>query len=115
AKVCPTGSIAFGDVDALRVKARQRVSTLQSQGYQKAQLYGDTNILGGLNVMYLLLDDPEVYGQPRNPQVPQRGLVSSSLVSIGTAVALGVSALVAFRERGKGPGIGPAKVGKKEE
>ncbi len=100
AKACPTGSITFGNVDELRIMARQRVATLKQAGHSKAQLYGDTNILGGLNVSYLLLDDPEVYGQPRNPQLPQRNLVTSSLVSIGTAVLLGISAMVAFRERG---------------
>ncbi len=100
AKACPTDSIVFGDVDELRVKARQRVETLKSLGYSKASLYGDTDILGGLNVFYLLLDDPEVYGQPRNPQLPQRNLIPGSLWSVGTALVLFVSALVAFRNRG---------------
>ncbi len=57
-------------------------------------------MLGGLNVFYLLLDEPEVYGQPRNPQLPQKNLISGSLFSIGTAILLGLSALVAFRNRG---------------
>jgi formate dehydrogenase iron-sulfur subunit len=100
AKACPTDSIVFGDVDELRAKARQRVETLKSLGYSKASLYGDTDILGGLNVFYLLLDDPEVYGQPRNPQLPQRNLIPGSLWSVGTALVLFVSALVAFRNRG---------------
>jgi formate dehydrogenase iron-sulfur subunit len=100
AKACPTDSIVFGDVDELRVKARQRVDTLKQQGFNKAQLYGDSDILGGLNVFYLLLDDPEEYGQPRAPQLPQKTLIPSSLASIGTAIVLGLSALVAFRERG---------------
>jgi formate dehydrogenase iron-sulfur subunit len=57
-------------------------------------------VLGGLNVFYLLLDEPEVYGQPRNPQLPQKNLVTNSLFSVGTALLLGLSALVAFRSRG---------------
>ncbi|RPI20703.1 MAG: 4Fe-4S dicluster domain-containing protein, partial [Chloroflexota bacterium] len=64
AKVCPTGSIQYGDVDKLMATAQQRVGTLKGQGYQKAQLYGEANILGGLNVFYLLLDEPGVYGLP---------------------------------------------------
>jgi len=100
AKACPTDSIVFGEVDELRVKARQRVETLKTQGFNQAQIYGDTDILGGLNVFYLLLDDPEVYGQPRAPQLPQKNLISDTLVSIGTAIVLGLSALIAFRERG---------------
>jgi formate dehydrogenase iron-sulfur subunit len=100
AKACPTDSIVFGDVDQLRVQARQRVSALRSLGFNKAHLYGDTDILGGLNVFYLLLDDPEVYGQPVNPQLPQRNLVPSSLGSLGSAILLGLSALIALRTRG---------------
>jgi len=100
AKACPTDSIVFGEVDELRAQARQRVDTLKTLGYNKAQLYGDTDILGGLNVFYLLLDDPEEYGQPRAPQLPQKNLIPGSLASIGTAIVLGLSALIAFRERG---------------
>jgi formate dehydrogenase iron-sulfur subunit len=100
AKACPTDSIVFGEVEELRVQARQRVNTLKQQGFQNAQLYGDTDILGGLNVFYLLLDDPEEYGQPRAPQLPQKNLIGGSLASIGTAILLGLSALIAFRERG---------------
>jgi formate dehydrogenase iron-sulfur subunit len=101
AKACPTDSIVFGEVDELRVAARQRVENLKQLGHTNAQLYGDTDILGGLNVFYLLLDDPEVYQQPRNPQLPQRNLWPSSLLSIGTSIILGLSALVAFRNRGQ--------------
>ncbi|MEK9162780.1 MAG: 4Fe-4S dicluster domain-containing protein, partial [Chloroflexota bacterium] len=100
AKACPTDSIVYGDVDAMRVSARKRVDTLKSLGFNKAQLYGDTDILGGLNVFYLLLDEPEVYKQPRNPQLPQKNLIPGSLWSVGAAIALGVSALIAFRTRG---------------
>jgi formate dehydrogenase iron-sulfur subunit len=100
AKACPTDSIVFGEVDELRAQARQRVDTLKTLGYNKAQLYGDTDILGGLNVFYLLLDDPEEDGQPRAPQLPQKNVLPGSLASIGTAIVLGLSALIAFRERG---------------
>ena len=101
AKACPTDSITFGDVDELRAEARQRVDTLKSLGHTKANLYGDTDILGGLNVFYLLLDEPEVYGQPSNPQLPQKNLFPGSLLSIGTSILLGLSAIVAFRNRGQ--------------
>lgn len=99
AKVCPTGSIKYGEVSELRAEAKKRVDTLHQAGFAKAQIYGDENILGGLNVFYLLLDDPQVYGQPANPQLPQRNLVAGTLVSAATAVVLGLSALIAFRQR----------------
>ncbi len=99
AKACPTDSIVFGDVDELRSQARQRVSTLRQLGYSKAQIYGDDDVLGGLNVFYLLLDDPEVYGQPANPQLPQRNLIPNSVWSVGSAILVGLAALVSFRTR----------------
>jgi formate dehydrogenase iron-sulfur subunit len=87
-------------VEELRGKARQRVDLLKSMGFNKAQIYGDTDILGGLNVFYLLLDDPEEYSQPRAPQLPMKNVVPGSLASVGTAILLGLSAVFAFRERG---------------
>jgi formate dehydrogenase iron-sulfur subunit len=100
AKACPTDSIVYGEVDDLRTRARARVDTLKAQGFNKAHLYGDTDVLGGLNVFYLLLDDPEVYGQPRNPQLPQKNLIPSSLASVVTGIVLAISGLIAFRNRG---------------
>ncbi len=112
AKACPTGSIQFGNVDELRVLASQRLAVLKKAGFAKAQIYGDATgpaaILGGLNVFYLLLDDPQVYGQPVNPQLPERNLVTGTLVSAATAVVLGVSALVAFRRRRTGQANPPS-------
>lgn len=108
AKVCPTGSIKFGNVDELRVLARQRLADLQKAGFTRANLYGgDEAFLGGLNVFYLLMDAPEVYGQPPNPQLPERNLFIDSVVSVGTAVLLGLSAMIAFRRRRINDGAAP--------
>lgn len=97
---CPTASIQFGPIEDLKVRAQQRVETLKAQGFQNAQLYGaDENILGGLNAFYLLVDRPETYGLPANPKLPSRSVLPSSLWSIGSALALGVAALVSFRRR----------------
>ena len=54
----------------------------------------------GLNVFYLLLDDPEVYGQPANPQLPQKNMVPGYGWSIGSAIMLFLSSLIALRMRG---------------
>ena len=87
AKACPTDSIQFGFRDEL-----------------VAKLYGaDSNgFLGGLNAFFLLLAKPATYNLPENPQRPQRNVVVDSLFSIGSAILVGVGALLAFRERGKG-------------
>lgn len=100
AKACPTESIQFGPIEELRVRAQQRVEDLKTQGFQNAQLYGaDETILGGLNAFYLLVDRPETYGLPANPKLPSRTVLPSSLWSIGSAIAVGIAALVSFRRR----------------
>ncbi len=101
-KACPTGSIEFGDVEQLRVKANARLAALQSAGQDKAQLYGaDPNgDLAGLNVFYLLMDKPSVYGQPEKPVLPQKNLQTSAALTVGAALLTGLAALVNFRKRG---------------
>jgi formate dehydrogenase iron-sulfur subunit len=99
---CPTESIQFGPIEELKVRAQQRLTTLQAAGHTKAQLYGaDEHILGGLNSFYLLADKPETYGLPRHPKLPSRSLRASSLLSIASAVLMGLGALISFRQRGQ--------------
>jgi formate dehydrogenase iron-sulfur subunit len=102
AKACPTESIKFGFRDELEAKARQRVGELQRMGYQDAQLYGadQGGALGGLNAFFLLLGKPAKYGLPEQPRLPQRNVFVGSLLSIGSAVAVGLGAVFAFRGRG---------------
>jgi formate dehydrogenase iron-sulfur subunit len=101
AQACPTASIQFGTIDSLKQAANARVQQLQSQGEKGAYLYGaDDKMLGGLNSFYLLVDKPEVYGLPSNPQLPSRNLVGSSAFSALTAAGVGLAALISFRNRG---------------
>jgi formate dehydrogenase iron-sulfur subunit len=104
AKACPTESIQFGFRDELVARAQKRVETLKAMGFKDAQLYGADSggFLGGLNAFFLLLSRPSTYGLPEQPRVPQRNVVLDSLLSIGSALAVGVGALVAFRRRGPG-------------
>jgi formate dehydrogenase iron-sulfur subunit len=100
-KACPTDSIQFGPIDELRVRAQQRVDRLHADGVADAYLYGaDPNgPLGGLNSFYLLVDEPEVYGLPRNPQLPTRNLTESAALSTAGAAAAVALALVGLRKR----------------
>jgi formate dehydrogenase iron-sulfur subunit len=110
AKACPTESIQFGFRDELVAKAGKRVETLKAMGFKDAQLYGadQKGFLGGLNAFFLLLAKPSTYNLPENPKVPQRNVVVDSLLSIGSAVLVGLGALLAFRDRGRGDGGGHA-------
>jgi formate dehydrogenase iron-sulfur subunit len=98
AKACPTGSIRFGDVAELKAWADARLAQLWAKGENRANIYGYSEA-SGLNVFYLFVDRPMVYGQAENPVVPQRRLLLSSLVTILAALGIGVVALVNFRER----------------
>ena len=99
-KACPTDSIQFGTITELRTRAEKRADQLKAQGV-KAALYGadSDGPLGGLNSFYLLVDEPEVYGLPRKPQLPTRNLAKSAGFSVLSAGVLGVLALVGLRKR----------------
>src|ERR671935_277151 len=98
-KACPTDSINFGPIRELKQQAEARVHQLHQQGEGRAYLYGaDDKFLGGLNSFYLLVDKPEVYGLPRNPKMPTRNLLPSSLLSTAGAVVLALLGMVGLRK-----------------
>jgi formate dehydrogenase iron-sulfur subunit len=100
-KACPTDSIQFGPIAELQERAQRRVEQLQSQGESRAQLYGaDRNgPLGGLNAFFLLVDEPEAYGLPREPKMPTRNLVKSSMLSTLGAVVMTVIGALTLRAK----------------
>jgi formate dehydrogenase iron-sulfur subunit len=71
AQTCPTTSIKFGNHDELVDKAHQRVAQLHAEGRTEARLYGanERDGVGGTGSIFLLLDEPEVYGLPPDPRV----------------------------------------------
>jgi formate dehydrogenase iron-sulfur subunit len=99
AKACPTDSIVFGEVEQLKQQARERLGLLHERGVKEAQLYGvdDTILDGGLNSFFLLLDEPEVYNLPKNPQRPMNNVAPASLWTILAAAILGFMGIVFFR------------------
>ncbi len=101
AKACPTDSIQFGPITELRERANKRLVQLKAQGEQRARLYGDDpkGPLGGLNSFYLLVDEPEVYGLPKDPKLPSRNLKASGAFSAAGGAVLGLLALVGLRKR----------------
>ena len=100
-KACPTDSIQFGPIEELRQRAAARVEQLKAAGEQRAYLYGadPDGPVGGLNAFFLLVDEPEVYGLPRDAALPSRNLASSSILSTAGAAVLGAAALVTLRKR----------------
>ena len=100
AKACPTDSIQFGEVEQLKAHARERLGILHERGVKEAQLYGvDDNILdGGLNSFFLLLDQPEVYNLPQNPQRPSNNVIPASFLTIVAAAVMGLFGIFIFKK-----------------
>jgi formate dehydrogenase iron-sulfur subunit len=107
AKVCPTDSIQFGQLDELKTRARKRRDQLHAQGLAQANLYGDTDeVYGGLNAFFLLMDKPEAYKLPNaaNAVLPQRNNLGGYLGIFATAVLGVLGAVIARRQRNRGGG-----------
>ncbi|AGS34478.1 4Fe-4S ferredoxin [Corynebacterium maris DSM 45190] len=90
AQACPTTSIKYGEYDDLLATAKERVAELHAQGMTEARLYGanDNDGVGGTGSIFLLLDEPEVYGLPPDPRVPTADL--PRMVKTAGAAALGM-------------------------
>lgn len=77
AHTCPSGSIRFGTLEAMRSLATERLAVLHGQGVQEARLYGheDFAAYSPLHNFFLLLDEPARYGLPDAPFHPRHHLV----------------------------------------
>jgi formate dehydrogenase iron-sulfur subunit len=105
AKACPTQSIQFGELDELRQRAALRVQDLHERGIPEARLYGEDpdDGVGGHGAVFLLLDEPEVYGLPPDPVVPTRDAPRmwrrAGLAAVGL-LAAGLGAFLPSARRG---------------
>ncbi|MDO5711470.1 MAG: 4Fe-4S dicluster domain-containing protein [Micrococcales bacterium] len=103
AKACPTTSIKYGDHTDLVGQARERVAQLHAQGLTEARLYGANELdgVGGTGALFLLLDEPEVYGLPPDPRVPTADLPAmfdrAGIAALGMAAAAAIAFLGARR------------------
>ncbi|PKM47283.1 MAG: hypothetical protein CVV03_03955 [Firmicutes bacterium HGW-Firmicutes-8] len=99
-KTCPTGAVQMGDREQILKQAKERIDFLKSSGVN-AQIYGE-NELGGLHVIYVLDDKPEVYGLPVNPQVATANLFGSWVSAlVGAGVMLIAPFWLMFKDPGK--------------
>ena len=101
AQTCPTTSIKFGDHDDLVVQARERVAQLHARGLTEARLYGanEHDGVGGTGSIFLLLDEPEVYGLPPDPRVPTADLMRMFTRAGMAGAGMLAAAAVAFWRR----------------
>jgi len=102
AQTCPTTSIKFGNHDDLVEQARERVAQLHARGLTEARLYGanEHDGVGGTGSVFLLLDEPEVYGLPPDPRVCTADLMTMfKRAGMAAAGMVGAAALAFWRSR----------------
>ena len=92
-------SAAFDAMTAIELRdriARREVSPVEvtRRALDKAQATQPS-----LNAFFLLVDEPEAYGLPREPKMPSRNLVRSSLLSTIGAVAMTFIGALGLRAR----------------
>ena len=98
AQTCPTTSIKFGTHAEMFALAEERVAQLHAQGMTEARLYGANAAdgVGGTGSIFLLLDEPEVYGLPPDPVAPSRHLGESYKRMLVAAGGIAAAGAVAF-------------------
>ncbi|HEX9068290.1 MAG TPA: 4Fe-4S dicluster domain-containing protein [Ktedonobacterales bacterium] len=103
AKACPTQSIQFGEVEALKAHARDRVGMLHARGVTGAYLYGvdERTSVGDLNAFFLLVDEPQVYNLPERPHVPGAQAIPAYVAAAATGLLLGALSLAAIALGGR--------------
>ena len=101
-KTCPSRALMYGERDEILAEARARVEGIKAR-YPKARVYGETEA-GGLGVIMVLPDDPEVLDLPGNPSVPptmalwQKIVQPASMGITGLSIAVtGIAAVIARR------------------
>jgi len=105
AKACPTESIKFGEIEALRSHAEERLTELHGRGMTDANVYDAANTsVGGTHAIFIVRGDPRSYNLPPQPEVPtvylKKGWTSSA---IGAALLLAgtLAAFLSDRQRGE--------------
>jgi len=101
AKACPTKSINFGPLEDLREMADRRLERVKEEGFIGARLYGrdPDDGVGGTGSVFLLLDEPEVYGLPPDPVVTTRHLGGMWLAAAVAGALLSGCVRLAFGGR----------------
>ena len=82
-------------------RARERVAELHAQGRTEARLYGanEHDGVGGTGSIFLLLDEPEIYGLPPDPRVCTADLMQMVKRAGMAGAGMFAAAAVAFWKR----------------
>lgn len=101
-RTCPSDALRYGTREEILAEAQRRVDAIKER-YPKARIYGQTEA-GGLGVIMVLPDDPEVLDLPANPQVPlmvntwQKVVQPATMSLTGLSIVVtGIAAVIARR------------------
>ena len=101
-ETCPSDALRYGERADIAAEAHRRASVMREK-YPNAQVYGETEA-GGLGMLVVVPDDPEVLGLPINPDIPrvteawQDFAQPIGVGAIGlTALGAGLAAIIARR------------------
>ena len=87
-RTCPSDALRYGDRGEILAEAHRRVEAILTR-YPNARVYGETEA-GGLGVVMVLPDEPEVLDLPANPEVP---LLVNTWQKVVQPAALGLTSL----------------------
>jgi formate dehydrogenase iron-sulfur subunit len=94
-KTCPAKALYWGDRDQMIAAGKKRVETLKTRGIAAANFYGESAV-GGLGRLYVLIDKPESYGLPANPQYPAIAMMWQNVIQPMGKIAIGGTLLGTF-------------------
>ncbi len=97
AKTCPTESILFGPLEALRRHGRDRLETLRERGFRDAALYDASGTsVDGVHALFVTIGDPTAYGLPPRPEAPLAHLAAGWTAAAVTAAVAVAAAFAVF-------------------
>lgn len=71
------------------------METLKTRGVAAANLYGEEAV-GGLGRLYVLIDKPDTYGLPADPQYPAIAMMWQNVIQPMGKIAIGGTVLATF-------------------
>jgi len=99
---CPSAALMYGEREEIRAEAHRRADALRDR-YPNAHVYGETQA-GGLGMLVVMPDDPELLDIPIDPRRPfmadvwQKAVQPASVgITIGAVVIAGAAAVISRR------------------
>jgi len=87
---CPAAALAYGPRDEMLAAGKQRVDELKAAGFEKAELYGESE-MGGMHSLFIAKYGYEAHGLVRDPKKSE---LISAFQLIKPLTGIGVAAVV---------------------